>query len=80
MQSAPSRKPRISVVPSRDRAEHRRAVRNRLVARDAHFPADPAAGTRDEALGRIHGAAAIAAAIAASNRSFCAGVPVEIRR
>ena len=56
-------------------------MRYRLVARDAHCATDLDTGAGDEAhLSRAHGAAAIAAFIAASSRSFCSAVPVEIRK
>ncbi len=64
-----------------DGTQHGGAMRNRLVPGNPDVAGDPSAGNRDEAFAPYaHGAAASAAAMAESSRSFCAAVPVEIRR
>jgi hypothetical protein len=64
-----------------NRRQHRDPMRNRLVAWNADLAGHAAAGTRDEfpQVG-AHRALASACAIDESSRSFCADVPVVMRR
>ena len=65
----------------RDRAQHRRAMRDRLVAWNPDVAGDAGGWTRYETWGGgAHDPAANASAMAASSRSFCAAVPVVMRR
>ena len=67
--------------PLCDCAQHRRAMRDGLVARNPDVAGDTGAWTRYETLsGSAHDRAANASAMAASSRSFCAAVPVVMRR